>query len=508
MTADRTSLALCVDVLGPLTLRVEGSAGRRAGHPPARPVRPAGARRAAAASAWSVWSSASGPRSPLPTPCRPSTTMSRDCAATSARWPNVWSARAPAIGCTWSPTSSTSTPLAGSPAPSPDVRHPGGGRPGPRRTRALARPGARGVPDAVRSRGRSRWASTSSAGSWSTTCSEARLATGRPSVAADAAAAAAAAPLRERTALLHVRALAADGRTAEAMAAGAAFRTTSRRGDRPRPGPALGELEQPVAAGSMAGPAETSLTCRCAPRVVTRPDGPLVGRQPDREEVLRLLGHQRDGDDHRAGWRRQDPAGARRGGRDRRQAQAGDVVVSTWPPSTGPDRVCQAVASTLVCGHPGELAPADIAAPWPSGSCCSCSTTASTSPEACRDLVVHLAAARRRRVRVLATSRVTLHVPGEYVVRLQPLRCRETPRAWRRCVAIRGPSVRRARPPRRPTSSSTRRTPSTWWRCCAARRAPAGHRAGGPPGRRDAAACCPRAARPRAGSRHRESRRR
>ena len=63
----------------------------------------------------------------------------------------------------------------------------------------------------------------------------ARLALGDRSVTGDAAAAAAAAPLRERTALLHVRALAADGRTAEAMAAAQAFRRRLRRGDRPRP---------------------------------------------------------------------------------------------------------------------------------------------------------------------------------------------------------------------------------------------------------------------------------
>ena len=59
--------------------------------------------------------------------------------------------------------------------------------------------------------------------------------------------------------------------------------------------------------------------------------------------------------------------------------------------------------------------------------------------DACRDLVV---AVRRRAdaVRVLATSRVTLHVPGEYVVRLQPLpvpRDAADPDALRRQPAVR-----------------------------------------------------------------------
>ena len=82
---------------------------------------------------------------------------------------------------------------------------------------------------------------------------DARLARGDHDVAGDAAAAAAASPLRERTALLHVRALAADGRTAEAMSAAQSFRRRMVEETGLDPTDGLAELEQQVAAGSVQG---------------------------------------------------------------------------------------------------------------------------------------------------------------------------------------------------------------------------------------------------------------
>lgn len=251
--------------------------------------------------------------------------------------------------------------------------------------------------------------------------SEARLAMGDSTAAADAAAAAAAAPLRERTAMLHVRALAAAGRTAEAMAAAQAFRRRLADETGLDPAPALGELEQLVASGE-AGPAEAPLSLSStAPRVVSRPDGPMVGRQHDREEVLRLLGTNATvtitgpggvGKTRLALDVAAEPAAA--------HAQAGDVVAVDLAAVDRPERVCQAVASTLGLRAAGELKPVDIAAALARRQLLLVLDNCEHLSEACRDLVVTL---RREApaVRVLATSRVTLHVPGEYVVRLQPL---------------------------------------------------------------------------------------
>ena len=79
----------------------------------------------------------------------------------------------------------------------------------------------------------------------------ARLELGDRTVVGDAIGAAAAAPLRERTALLLVRALALDGRTAEAMAAAQAFRRSLAEETGLDPSPALADLEQRVAAGDL-----------------------------------------------------------------------------------------------------------------------------------------------------------------------------------------------------------------------------------------------------------------
>lgn len=234
---------------------------------------------------------------------------------------------------------------------------------------------------------------------------ERRLATGEH-VAVDAAAAAMAAPLRERTALLQVRALAAEGRAAEAMTAARTFRRRLVDETGLDPTPVLAELEKRVAAGLLGRPAVAAR--------VARPSGPMVGRQHEREEVLRLLA------DHAVVIL----TGAGGVGKTRLGLDiAADVDEAVVVPLAVVDRaehVCQAVASTLGLRMTGEVEPADIAAAVADRSLFLVLDNCEHVAAACRDLVV---AVRRSSpgVRVLATSRVTLQVPGEYVVRLQTL---------------------------------------------------------------------------------------
>ena len=121
---------------------------------------------------------------------------------------------------------------------------------------------------------------------------EALVQLGDTGAAAEAAAAATAQPLRERSALLLMRALAREGRTSEAMAAGAAYRRALTEETGLDPGPSLAALEQDIAKGGIAtGPVPAMAF---GPRPLARPSGPFIGRQQDREEIIRLLR------DHRA----------------------------------------------------------------------------------------------------------------------------------------------------------------------------------------------------------------
>lgn len=251
---------------------------------------------------------------------------------------------------------------------------------------------------------------------------ETRLALGDRTVASDAAAAAAASPLRERTALLHIRALAADGRAAEAMAAAHDYRRRLVDETGLDPGPALAELEQTVAAGTVEpSPSGRALMVSGTARVVARPDGPLIGRQHDREEVLRLLatnatvtmtGPGGVGKTRLALDVAADPGAA--------PGPAADVVVVDLAAVDRPERVCQTVASTLGLRLGGGVGPDDVAAALAGRAALLVLDNCEHLPHACRELIVTV-----RRVapgvRILTTSRVTLHVPGEYVVRLQPL---------------------------------------------------------------------------------------
>lgn len=238
---------------------------------------------------------------------------------------------------------------------------------------------------------------------------DARLSRGDRDVVVDAAAAAAASPLRERTALLHVRALAADGRTAEAMDAAQSFRLRLRDETGLDPTAELAALEQEVATGSVQRPAVV--------RRVVRPDGPMVGRSHDREEVLRLLG------DH-AVVTLTGPGGI---GKTRLAldiaATLPEGAESVVVPLARVDReehVGAAVVAGLDLRIAGEAGPAQLAAALADRDLLLVLDNCEHVVGACRELVVAL---RRTapRVRVLATSRVTVQVPGEYVVRLQPL---------------------------------------------------------------------------------------
>jgi predicted ATPase/DNA-binding SARP family transcriptional activator len=238
---------------------------------------------------------------------------------------------------------------------------------------------------------------------------DARLAGGDPDVAGDAAAAAAAAPLREATALLLVRALAADGRTAEAMEAARAFRRRLVEETGLDPTEALRELEERVASGAVQRPAGA--------RRVAAPDGPMVGRQHDRAEVVRLLGAY-------AVVTLTGPGGV---GKTRLALDiaadlpgAGEAVAVPLAVVDRADRVGQAVVSSLGLRTSGDAGPDRIAAALADRELLLVLDNCEHVVEACRELV---GALRRGApgVRVLATSRTVLQVPGEYVVRLQPL---------------------------------------------------------------------------------------
>ncbi|WP_322936297.1 BTAD domain-containing putative transcriptional regulator [Nocardioides bizhenqiangii] len=275
---------------------------------------------------------------------------------------------------------------------------------------------------------------------------EARLALGDRAAVVAATSAAHAAPLRERTALLLVRALAADGRTAEAMAAAQGYRHRLAEETGLDPGPALAELEQRVASGTLSGGDGGLADAGPGPtRTVGRPDGPLVGRQHDREEVLRLLqahgvvtltGAGGVGKTTLAIDVAADPTAAP----PRASGAPGDAVVVDLAAVDLPERVFQAVATTLRLRTSSAVRPGDVAAALAGQPLLLVLDNCEHVIGACRELVVTL---RRHApdVRVLATSRGTLQLPGEYVVRLQPL---PVPRDSSDVVALRRQTCVRA----------------------------------------------------------------
>ncbi len=258
---------------------------------------------------------------------------------------------------------------------------------------------------------------------------EARIQSGDRSVTADAAQSATEHPLRERSALLHMRALAAEGRSADAMAVGTAYRARLVEETGLDPGPDLARLEQDIAAGRLgqAGPGadpaaragRASTLAAVGRRTVVAPSGPMVGRQHDREEILRLL------DSHPV-LTLTGPGGV---GKTRLAldiaAEASDggaaaVVVVNLAAVDDPARVCQAVASSLGVRTAAEVTAHDVATAIGENDLLLLLDNCEHVVAACHELVTTVRSSAPG-VRVLATSRASLHVPGEYVVRLQPL---------------------------------------------------------------------------------------
>ena len=267
---------------------------------------------------------------------------------------------------------------------------------------------------------------------------QARIAVGDGSAVADASAAVAADPLRERGVLLLMQALAGEGRTAEAMAAGTTYRRRLAAETGLDPGPALGRLEQEIASGELA--ARDRPPAWSARRTVARPSGPLVGRQQEQDEVLRLL----------AGHRVVTLTGPGGVGKTRLALEVTaalaeldqvDAVVVDLAAVEDASRVVQAVVSTLglrlvAAEQPTAL---DVAAALADATLLLVLDNAEHVAQSCRGLV-DAVDRHATGVRVLVTSRVTLHAHSEYVVRLQPL---PTPRDAQDLAALeRQPSVR------------------------------------------------------------------
>ena len=263
----------------------------------------------------------------------------------------------------------------------------------------------------------------------------ARIAVGDGSAVADASAAVAADPLRERGVLLLMQALAREGRAAEAMAAGTTYRRRLAAETGLDPGPALGRLEQEIASGELA--ARDRPPAWSARRTVARPSGPLVGRQQDHDEVLRLL----------AGHRVVTLTGPGGVGKTRLALEVTaalaeldqvDAVVVDLAAVEDASRVVQAVVSTLglrlVAAEPSTAL--DVAAALADATLLLVLDNAEHVAEACRDLV----------------DAVDRHAPGVRVLVTSGSRC--TPTASTSSASSR--SRRRGTPRTSPPSSGSR----------------------------------------------------
>jgi predicted ATPase/DNA-binding SARP family transcriptional activator len=247
----------------------------------------------------------------------------------------------------------------------------------------------------------------------------ARIEVGDASAVAEASSTLAAHPLREGSVLLLMQALAREGRSAEAMTVGTAYRRRLVAETGLDPGPALSRLEQDIAAGRLAG--STRPRAWSTRRTVARPSGPFVGRGQDYDEVLRL--HAK----HRV-VTLTGPGGV---GKTRLALEVAaalaelhqiDAVVVDLAAVEDATRILQAVASTiglsLVAAEP--TAAVDVAGALADATLLLVLDNAEHVADACRELV-DAVDRQAPGVRTLVTSRVTLHARSEYVVRLQPL---------------------------------------------------------------------------------------
>jgi len=241
---------------------------------------------------------------------------------------------------------------------------------------------------------------------------EARLATGDTATVLDAAAAAAGDPLRERTVTLLMRGLAMEGRPAEAMQAAAAFRRRLAEETGLDPSPSLAELERDIASGALGAPAASG-------RRVARPQSPLVGREREREELHRLLASQ-------ATVTVTGPGGVGKTRlildvvADLSERGTSDVEFVGLATLTAPERLPEAVGSALGLRLTADPSATMVAHALAGRSMLLVLDNCEHVAAAARELITEVQR-RGPGVRVLASSRVSLHTPGEYVVRLQPL---------------------------------------------------------------------------------------
>ncbi|MGS0684540.1 BTAD domain-containing putative transcriptional regulator [Nakamurella sp. GG22] len=258
---------------------------------------------------------------------------------------------------------------------------------------------------------------------------QAALATGQQSVTSLAAEVAASTrPPRERSVLLLMQALAAEGRAADAMATAAVYRRQLADDTGLDPGPAFAAFEQRIAAGeprneltagSAANPTAPAVNDRATGpgSAPIRATGPMTGRDQDRTDLLRLL-------DSYPVVTVTGPGGVGKTRltmdvaaevADRRQSRVAVVALAAVMDS---NRVPHAVVSSLGLRVTGDIGVWSVADALADQSILLVLDNCEHVVAACRELVTAL---QSRGVRVLATSRVRLHVPGEYVLRLQPL---------------------------------------------------------------------------------------
>ena len=245
-------------------------------------------------------------------------------------------------------------------------------------------------------------------------------------------------PLYETGVLLLMRALAGEGRAAEAMTVGAAYRRRLVDETGLDPGPELARLEQDIASGTIgAGARRRAWPARS---VVARPSGPLVGRQQDYDEMLRLHAKHRlvtvTGPGGVGKTRLALEAAAALAERDQIEALVVDLAAVE-----DAARVLQAVASTVGLRVVAATSPSavDIGVALADAHLLLVLDNAEHVADVCRELV-DAVDRHAPGVRVLVTSRLTLHARSEYVLRLQPL---PTPRVVDNlAVLVRQPSVR------------------------------------------------------------------